>query len=89
MIPQITVGAAFLMAALIGATWLARWWVSPEPAGRHRAGAVAPVEALVQVDAHCRSCRHTTRHAILRVHGEHICRSCGCLNTAVVEGVAR
>ncbi|PWG13938.1 hypothetical protein DF268_08725 [Streptomyces sp. V2] len=75
--------AAALLAVLVAGTLAARWAV--RPVGRHRAGILAPVEALVQVDAHCRSCRHTTRHAILRVHGEHICRSCGCLNTAVQE----
>jgi hypothetical protein len=71
--------AAALLVVLVAGTLAARWAV--RPVGRHRAGVPAPV------DAWCRSCRHTTRHAILRVHGEHICRSCGCLNTAVAEGM--
>ncbi|WP_338683851.1 hypothetical protein QD712_25580 [Streptomyces acidiscabies] len=78
--------AAALLTVLVAGTLLARWAV--RPVGRHRASVPGPVEALVQINAWCRSCRHTTRHAILRVHGEHLCRGCGHINTAVEE-VAR
>lgn len=37
MIPQITLGGAALMAALVGATWLVRWAVAPTAARNRRA----------------------------------------------------
>ncbi|WP_075737488.1 hypothetical protein [Streptomyces acidiscabies] len=79
-------GAALILASLVAGTWLARWWATPITIGRHRATATRPpVEALVETTARCRVCRRETRHAITRVHGEHICRGCGAINHHVGE----
>ncbi|MEX3101198.1 MULTISPECIES: hypothetical protein [unclassified Streptomyces] len=85
MIPEVTIGAAVILAALIGATGLARWWVAPESAGRHRAGTPRPVEARVTATAYCRACRHTTCHTVTRIHGERICHGCGHITSHAEE----
>ena len=79
-------GAALILASLVAGTLYARWWAAPISIGRHRADAsLPPVEALVETLARCPVCRHDTRHAITRVHGEHICRGCGAINHHVGE----
>lgn len=66
MIPQITIGAASLMGALVLGTGLVRWAVTPPRSkGQHRATRVeeyVPAHVLVpalarQVFADCRGCQ--------------------------------
>jgi hypothetical protein len=73
MIPEITIGAASLMGALVAATAVVRWAVRPVSASRHRAHR-RPAEELVPARdlipafaggwptasfAHCVECRRT------------------------------
>lgn len=73
MIPEITIGAASLMGALVAATAAVRWAVTPAPVpGRHRPVRVRPVEVYVpacflipaqQYTADCPECgSHVTIH---------------------------
>lgn len=65
MIPEITIGAASLMGALVVATAVVRWAIRPVSVGRHRTERVRPVEAYVpacflipaqQYTANCPDC---------------------------------
>lgn len=47
MIPEITIGAASLMGALLVATAGVRWAIRPASEGRHRPVRVRPVEEYV------------------------------------------
>ena len=83
MIPEITLGAASLMGALVAATAVVRWAVSPAPVpGRHRPVRVRPVEEYVPARdlipafaggwprtafAHCIECQGTVP---VVVHGD-------------------
>lgn len=77
---RITIGAAFLMTSLAGATAIARAWVTPR-GGRHRATAPAqapllrPIEALDQFEARCVAERRTTLHVRFRTGGV-MCLDC-------------
>lgn len=90
MIPEITIGAASLMGALIVATAVVRWAIRPVSVGRHRTERVRPVEAYVPARdlipafaggwpttafAHCVEC-HDTVPVVIH-NGAHRCDQYG------------
>jgi hypothetical protein len=73
-------GAALVLASLVGSTGLARLYARPLPTGRHRAGGPAtellrPVEALEQVEAYCPAEDRPTLQVRLRLGGR-LCTEC-------------
>lgn len=79
---EIAAGAASLTAALIAAVGTARWYLRPEPGGRHRAPReqLPRVEALDKTVALCTTKRRVTVHARTRV-GPLVCLDCRNLST--------
>ena len=99
MIPEITLGAASLMGALLVATAGVRWAIRPVPEGRHRPQRVRPVEEYVPAStlipafagtgwpttafAHCVECQGTVP---VVVHGAaHRCDR-GHVTTRLIGG---
>ncbi|MFI1371300.1 hypothetical protein ACH4UY_04720 [Streptomyces longwoodensis] len=76
---EITVGAAAVMAALVGATVLARWAVLAPAGRRHRRTGPPlppPVEALEKVAFRCPAENRVTVHARARIIRQLICLDC-------------
>jgi hypothetical protein len=71
-------GAAMLMGALIVTFLAARWYLRPEPTGKHRPTRIwtRPIEAMVTVTVRCPAEGQDRVHAKTRLKGELICRSC-------------
>ncbi|NUS56177.1 MAG: hypothetical protein HOV66_15160 [Streptomycetaceae bacterium] len=84
MSEQITVGATAVMTSLVGLTLLARWWVRPEPSGRHRAPTLVllrcPTSALDTEAAFCRAEGRVTVHARTRITKQFVCTECRSSN---------
>lgn len=77
MSPETTIAAAVLMAALIAAALVARWYVRPEPIARHRAPRTLqrPVEALDRTEKWCSVEHRPTLHVRFAGGGD-MCMDC-------------
>lgn len=78
MIPEITIGAASLMAGAVAAVGVARWWVSPiKTPGRHSAEGLMlrPFDVADNRPAYCLVQQRHTDHAVL-TGGLLICWEC-------------